>query len=178
MEEFNSIKPIGSIYENSFKKAKVSKLGGPTAKLVEIVAYCLNPNHFHLILKQNKDGGVSEFMKRLGEGYTWYFNNAHNRSGVLFQGKFKAVHISSNKQLLHISAYVNLNNKVHQLGGPTAKLVRSSWEEYLGKSKDGICNKKIILEQFKNSDEYKNFALNSLENMLESKKMLKEFSID
>lgn len=178
MQEFNSTKPIGSIYENSFVKTKYGQLGGRTAKLVEIVAYCLNPNHFHLILKQKKDGGVSEFMKRLGGGYAWYFNNAHNRSGVLFQGRFKAVHISSNEQLLHLSAYVNLNDKVHQLGGPAAKLVRSSWEEYLGEGELQICNKEIILEQFKNFDEYKNFASDSLKTILESKKLLKEFGID
>ena len=172
MTEFNTTNPIGSLYENSFHK-----LGGPTPKLerklLNVIAYCLNPNHFHLILEQLTDGGISEFMKRLGGGYTGYFNNKYKRSGVLFQGKFKAVHIDSNEYLLHVSAYVNLNDRVHklnyQLGGPTPK---SSWEEYIDEKNKGICEKKTVLEQFKNVDEYKKFALSSLELMLKRKEEL------
>ena len=120
MIEFNTVDPIGSLYENSFLQ-----LGGETPKfgekLVNIIAYCLNPNHFHLILEQLKDGGISEFMKRLAGGYTGYFNQKNDRSGSLFQGVFKDVHIDSNEYLLHASAYVNLNDRVHQLGGETPK---------------------------------------------------------
>ena len=84
IEEFNHLEPIGSIFLNSFnKKRKISK------KLVEIVCYCLNPNHFHFVLKPLVENGISEFMKRLNGGYTSYFNNRHKRNGVLFQGLFK-----------------------------------------------------------------------------------------
>ncbi|MFC1729752.1 transposase [candidate division KSB1 bacterium] len=171
IEEFNTTKPIGSIYENSFKINR-TQLGGPTpklGKLVEFVSYCINPNHYHFIVTQKKDGGISEFMKRLSGGYTSYFNNRHKRSGVLFQGKFKSVHINTNEYLLHLSAYVNLNNRVHQLGGRTTKLVRSSWDEYIGKgsSKEGIfCKKDIILDQFKTPVEYRRFAESSLNDIL------------
>jgi len=171
--EFNTIDPIGSLYENSFRE-----LGGSTAKLenglVNIIAYCLNPNHFHLIFEQLTDGGISELMKRLG-GYTWYYNNKHKRSGSLFQGKFKAVHIDSNEYLLHVSAYVNLNNRVHQLGGSTAKSIESmsSWGEYIDKKSKGICEKDVILGQFRSVGEYKDFALSSLEAIVEKKVELK-----
>ncbi|MEK7566889.1 MAG: transposase [Patescibacteria group bacterium] len=165
---FNSPDPIGSIYEMSFEQN--NKLGGRTAKLdklVEFVAYCLNPNHYHFILRQLRDGGISEFMKRLG-GYTWYFNNRHKRVGPLFQGRFKSVHVDSNDYLLYLSAYVNLNYHAHQLGGATAKLVRSSWMEYLGE-KSGFCKKDIVLGQFNTTMEYKNFAEESFESILEKK---------
>ncbi len=174
MIEFNTVPPIGSLYENSFLQ-----LGGETPKsgekLVNIIAYCLNPNHFHLILEQLTDGGISEFMKRLG-GYTGYFNKKHERSGSLFQGVFKDVHIDSNEYLLHVSAYVNLNDRVHQLGGETPKLVESmsSWGEYMDKGIKGICEKEIILGQFKNVSEYKEFALSSLEAILKRKEDLKD----
>jgi len=174
MVEFNTIDPIGSLYENSFLQ-----LGGSTAKLkkelVNIIAYCLNPNHFHLILEQLVDGGISEFMRRLSGGYTWYFNNKHKRSGSLFQGRFKAVHVDSNEYLLHVSAYVNLNDRVHQLGGSTAKLVKSmsSWGEYTDKRIKGICEKDIILGQFKTIGAYKKFALSSLESIVERKAELR-----
>lgn len=176
MVEFNAVDPIGSLYENSFLK-----LGGETPKsgerLVNIIAYCLNPNHFHLILEQVTDGGISEFMKRLSGGYTGYFNKKHERSGSLFQGVFKDVHIDSNEYLLHVSAYVNLNDRVHQLGGETPKLVESmtSWGEYLDKKVRGICDKGIVLEQFKNIDEYEEFALSSLDSILKRKEELKDF---
>jgi len=175
MVEFNTVKPIGSLYENSFLQ-----LGGETPKLgeklVNIIAYCLNPNHFHLILEQLVEGGISEFMKRLGGGYTGYFNKKYTRSGSLFQGVFKDVHIDTNEYLLHVSSYVNLNDRVHQLGGETPKLVRSmsSWGEYTDKRIKGICEKDIILGQFKNIKEYKKFALSSLETIVKRKAELKD----
>ena len=181
MVEFNTIDPIGSLYENSFLQ-----LGGETPKLgeklVNIIAYCLNPNHFHLILEQLVDGDISEFMKRLGGGYTGYFNKKYERSGSLFQGVFKDVHIDSNEYLLHVSAYVNLNDRVHklgnQLGGETPKLVRSmsSWGEYTDKRIKGICEREIILGQFKNIKEYKKFALSSLETIVKRKEELRYIS--
>jgi len=171
--EFNAVDPIGSLYENSNRLR-----GGSTAteseKLVNIIAYCLNPNHYHLILEQLVDGGLSEFMRRLG-GYTWYFNNKYDRSGALFQGRFKAVHIGSNEYLLHVSAYVNLNDRVHFRGGSTATnfLSKSSWGEYVNKEIEGICEKEIILGQFKNIDDYRGFALSSLESIIQKKEELK-----
>lgn len=170
---FNSVDPIGSIYENSFKN-KSPKLGGETAKLnktkklIEYVAHCENPNHFHFIVKQLKDGGVIEVMKRLG-GYSWYFNNRYKRVGPLFQGPFKAIHINSNDYLLHLSAYVNLNYQTHQLGGPSAKLVRSSWDEYTKPKFPGFCKKDVVLDQFKNLKEYKEFAEDALSVVLEKR---------
>ena len=145
--QFNVIDPIGSLFENSFRK-KHGLLGSSTSKnadekLVNIVAYCLNPNHYHLLLQQVTEKGIEKFMQRLGTGYTKYFNNKYDRTGALFQGKFKAVHIDSNPYLLHVSAYVNLNNRVHQLGSSTSK---SSWDEYVKwEKKGGICKKDVIL---------------------------------
>jgi putative transposase len=181
MQEFNVIEPIGSLYENSFK---LSQLGGRTSKLadevedmplVEFIAYCLNPNHYHFILKQVAEKGIEKIMQKLGTGHTMFFNNKYERSGALFQGKFKAVHIDSNEYLLHVSSYVNLNDRVHQLGGSASKLVRSrsSWGEYTDKSIKGICEKNIILGQFESVDAYKKFALSSLESITKRKAELK-----
>ena len=143
MREFNTKKPIGSLFENSFRD-KI-KLGNPIAKLVDIVCYCLNTNHYHLMIRQRIDNGISEFMRRLGTGYTQSFNIKYKRTGALFQGKFKAIHIDSNEYLLCLSAYINLNNRVHRLKN---KEPRSSWNEYLS-GRDNLCAKKIILAQFK-----------------------------
>ena len=92
MEEFNVIEPIGSIYENFFRKNQLKKQGfeSPKEKLVNFICHCLNPNHYHFILEQLIDGGIEKFMHRLGLGYTKYFNQKYKRSGSLFQGTFKA----------------------------------------------------------------------------------------
>ena len=166
IEEFNVIKPIGSIFLNSFnKKAKNN------GKLVEIICYCLNPNHFHFILRQLVENGISEFMKRLSGGYTQYFNIQHKRNGVLFQGRFKSSHIDSDTYLRHVSAYINLNNRFH---GEPYKLSKSSWDEYLGKERNCICNSKIVLEQFKSRKEYKKFAEDSLRDIVKRKELEKD----
>ncbi len=167
--EFNTIKPIGSIYQNSFQLS--NSITKSDKKLVDIVAYCLNPNHYHLILIPLVEGGIEKFMQKFGIGYTRYFNEKYNRTGGLFQGKFKSSHIESNEYLLHVAAYVNLNDRVHQLSSRSTKLVRSSWWEYLGKvdGKKEVCNKDIVLGQFKNNKEYEKSAKESLMYILENR---------
>lgn len=178
MEEFNTLLPIGSLFENSYAKAKSIKqrtLGSRTTKLekplVKIVCYCLNPNHYHFILQQLVDNGISMFMHRLSGGFTRYFNIKYKRSGVLFQGKFKSVPIISNEKLLLTSVYVNLNDQIHNLKKGSSV---SSWIEYASKMHNGICAKDIILKQFKNIAEYKNYCKESIPVIIERKKQLKE----
>jgi len=114
-------------------------------------------------------------LQKIGNGYTKYYNNKHKRSGVLFQGKFKSVHIKSNDQLLHTSIYVNLNFRIHKIDKTMLKIVKSSWPEYIGDNKDNLCDKKDILSQFKNSAEYKDLALNILNDIIERKEEIKNF---
>ena len=178
MVEFNVIDPIGSIYAHSFQKsAKLSGLaskscpeGNEEEKLVEVVAYCLNQNHYHFILRQASERGVEKYMHRIGTGYTRYFNDKYERIGSLFQGTFKAIHIDSNEYLLHVSAYVNLNDRVHHLDGLSGLASKSSWDVYVGSGSvaNGVlCVKEIVLGQFRNPREYEEFALRSLRGTLE-----------
>jgi len=115
LKEFNCPEPVYSLYRMAQLPVEVKPLR--KGKLVEIVTYCLNPNHFHLILKQVAPNGVSEFMKRLGVGYTGFFNYKNKRSGVLFQGSYKLVHIKSTAHLLYLSAYVSDNYFIHGYSG-------------------------------------------------------------
>lgn len=77
--------------------------------LVDIMAFCLMPNHYHLLLRQREDKGITEFMRKLGIGYANYFNLKHERVGTLFQGRFKSVLISNDSQFLYIPHYIHLN---------------------------------------------------------------------
>lgn len=168
IDVFNSVEPIGSLYALSFAPLKLK-----SKKLVDVVVYCLNPNHFHFILKQKVSGGISEFMHRLSGGHSWYFNKKYKRGGSLYQGKFKAKHIKDNSYLLHLSTYINLNNNVHQLSGRAAKLVRSSWNEYTTGNK-GLCSRGVVLDQFKSCSEYAQFTINNLPEMLSKREGYRE----
>ncbi len=166
LESFNVVNPIGSLYQNSFKK------GGEKEKLVSIIAYCLNPNHFHLILTPLVDGGIPKFMQRIGTGYTRYFNERQNRNGVLFQGKFKSKHIDSNEYLLHAGVYVNMNN-IDEITGEKYELSKSSMNEYQT-GKNILCDTDIILEQFSSRDEYIKYAKELWQIICEKKNEMKD----
>ena len=92
-------------------------------QLVEVVSYCLLPNHFHIVLKERIEGGVSKYMQRIGIGYTMYFNEKNDRSGALFQGAFKSKHVETDQDLRQVISYVAYNNKIHNI--TDEKLFRS-----------------------------------------------------
>ncbi|MBP9752115.1 MAG: transposase [Candidatus Moranbacteria bacterium] len=77
--------------------------------LVAIGAYCLMPNHFHLLVKEVKEGGISLFMKKLLTAYAMYMNKRHERSGVLFQGRFKSEHVFTDNYFKYLYSYIHLN---------------------------------------------------------------------
>lgn len=79
--------------------------------LVEILTFCLMPNHYHLIVRQVSENGIPLFMKKLGDSYVGYFNQKHDRKGMgsLFQGRFKAVHVKTTEQLIYLAWYVFTN---------------------------------------------------------------------
>jgi putative transposase len=81
--------------------------------IVHIGAYCLMSNHFHLLAKEIVEGGISEFMHKLGTSYSSFFNGIHDRSGSLFQGRFKAEHAESDQYLKYLYSYIHLNPVKH-----------------------------------------------------------------
>lgn len=110
-EKFNfsdSLKGI-SIYERF-----------PKNPLVSIGAYCLMPNHFHILVTPMVNGGVSKFMQKLSTGYVMYFNQKYSRTGALFEGKFKSEHASTDKYLKYLFSYIHLN---------PVKLFQKDWKE-------------------------------------------------
>lgn len=129
-------------------------------RIVEIVCYCLMPNHFHFLLQQKRDGGITEFASKLTNSYTKYFNIKNRRVGPLFQGEFKSVYIETNEQLLHLSRYIHLNPLVDYVTKYLENYKWSSYIEYINSSINGACQKDIILNQFKSHNDYKQFVLN------------------
>ncbi|MBI5456382.1 transposase [Candidatus Kaiserbacteria bacterium] len=88
--------------------------------LVAIGAYVLMSNHFHILVKEIRDGGISAFMEKLQTGYASYFNRRHSRVGALFQGTFRAQHVDSDRFLKYLFSYIHLN---------PIKTIEPQWKE-------------------------------------------------
>jgi putative transposase len=86
----------------------VSQVDRPKT-LVDIGAYCLMSNHYHLLVHEKESGGISKYMLKLNTGYSMYFNKRHERSGSLFESRFKAKHVSDDSYLKYLFAYIHLN---------------------------------------------------------------------
>ena len=157
VKEFNTSKPTKSLKERVSKKSGVGPLE-KSSPLVSIVCYCFNPNHFHFILKQNVDGGISEFLKRLLGGYTTYFNKVYNRTGALFQGRFKSHLIKNDQYFLKIRPYVNINYLIHDIPEEKRHLVLASDREYDNLVFDLVSKKEAegILEFYGDNKKFKN----------------------
>ena len=145
-------------------------------KLVEIIAYCLNPNHFHFILKQISDKGIEKFMHKIGISHTKHYNDKYKRNGSLFQGTYKAIMIDSNEYLLYLSAYVNTNNFIHGYNDNN-NWKYSSLLDYLGKRDDGLVSKNVISDQFSKTEDY-NAYLKSNAEYIRDKKELQRYLIE
>jgi len=89
-------------------------------KLVEVLAFCIMPNHLHLLLRQLKEGGIIKFMLKLGAGYGGYFNRKYNHEGHVFQKRFTAVHIKNEEQLKTVFVYIHTN---------PISLIEPKWKE-------------------------------------------------
>ena len=138
-------------------KMKVLNLSKRKSPLVKIIAFALLPNHFHMILMPCTKGGVSIYLHKLCSIYARYFNKKYERSGVLFQGRFKAKEIVGNLSLPNVSVYVNLNFVHHKLNQDDP-LVKTSFNEYLAYPKGNLCTiPKIIFDEIKPLG-YKTFA--------------------
>jgi REP element-mobilizing transposase RayT len=160
MVELNNT-DVNANNRNSRNNGKENFVFGDGEKLVEVVAYCLLPNHFHFVLKQLIDGGISKYMQRLGSSYSTLFNQEYGRTGGLFQGKFKAKHISGDYSLPTVATYVNLNYKHHFIN-PKENLVKSSiFEYYDSEVGDKICSEKEVqkvMQMVGGVSEYKKYS--------------------
>lgn len=129
-------------------------------KKLSFMCYFLMPNHYHFLIKQVEDNGISDFMHNLNTSYTKYFNISHKRTGRLFEYTFKAVEIKTDEQLLHVSRYIHLNPLIANLVTNLEKYKWSSYLDYIGLRNGILCNKDFILNFFNDSPiQYKQFVL-------------------
>ena len=119
---------------------------------IKLLCYCLMPNHFHLLVKQQTADAMVELMRRLGNAYVRYFNERQGRQGPLFQGRYKAVLADSETYFLHLSRYIHRNPlELSRFGsGKLGEYPYSSYGEYLGKRTTPWISTDEIMTYFEN----------------------------
>jgi|SRR3989344_112788 len=140
--------------------------------LVDIGSYCLMPNHFHLLIREKNENGISLFMQKLTTAYTMYFNKKYERNGSLFQGTFKVRHIDTDNYLKYLFAYIHLNPiklieprwKEKKIGNITKarkfmeNYLYSSYSEYIGLDREqkAILTIETFPKYFKDGNDFRN----------------------
>lgn len=119
----NSTEPVhfGNLLDKYKGRSFLEMFSEPvTNPLVSVFGYCLMPNHYHLVLEQIAEDGIPAFMRKIGTGYSMYFNTKYEHGGVVFQGRYQSKHIDNDAYLRHIFSYVHLN---------PLELVAPNWKE-------------------------------------------------
>lgn len=130
----------------------------PDDPLVEVIAYCLMPNHFHILVRVVREHGLVTWIRRSTNSYTHIFNIRNDRVGPLFQGPYKAVHVESDEQLIHLSRYIHLNPVVARICEDAHTYRFSSMQHFNGSRKEAWIRPAIILNQFTSPDLYQSFV--------------------
>lgn len=128
---------------------------------IQLHAYALLPNHFHLLVRQDNEIDIYNFMNALGTRYSGYFNRKYKRVGPLFQGVYKAVLVETDMQLLHLSRYIHLNPARY-----SKILLPSSLNDYLGITNTAWVKTDYILNYFRKDDphsDYQKFISSALD---------------
>ncbi|NCO44468.1 hypothetical protein GW888_00105 [Candidatus Wolfebacteria bacterium] len=183
--EFNDENPtINLAYHFGQKQSKEVGLPKiervPRKLLIDLLIFCLMPNHFHLMIKQQKEGGITAFMRKLGTGYTNYFNKKYNRVGHLLQGKYKIVHANQESHFIHLPYYIHLNpldadfpewreRKIKNYK-KAMKFIEnyrwSSFQDYIGiKNFPSVTQREFLLKFFEGPAQYKKDVANWLKNI-------------
>lgn len=151
---------------------------------IELICYCLMPNHFHLLIKQSSSNSITNFMRALMNSYVSYFNKKYQRTGTLFEGKYKAVLVENEPQLLHLTRYIHLNPVSNtNTRSDLVEYKYSSYTEFMGKRSTSWIHPENILGFFKSSQKnstddilsYQSFVEDSVEDPMS---ILTSISID
>lgn len=156
------------------KSKFIEELVKSSKALVEVLCFCLMPNHLHFLLKNLSDNGINKFMSNFQNSYAKFFNTKTGRTGSLFQQNFKAVRIETDEQLIHVSRYIHLNPITAYLVKTIEELESyfwSSYPEYLKKEKVYFLKKDLVLDHFKSIKDYKNFVTDQVDYQRELNKI-------
>jgi len=138
---------VATIHISNFQDTLLKKLLSLEREdtLVYIGAYCLMPNHFHLLVKEKIEGGTSLFMQKLSTAYTMYYNRKYKKTGSLFGGRFKVKNLDSDQYLKYQYFYIHLN---------PISIIDAGWKN---NKITNIKNAKVFLNSYKYSS-YNDYA--------------------
>lgn len=169
--KFNDQNIINSTFYN-FKRAEnegIESNKKPRKLLVDIYAFCLMPNHYHLLLSQRLENGIAKFMHKINMGYSKYFNQKYKRKGTLFEGRYKSILVTKEPHFYHLPYYIHLNpldiefpewrdGKLRNYKQAIEFLNNYRWSshlDYLGiKNFPSITNRKFLIEVFGGEKKY------------------------
>jgi putative transposase len=140
-------------------------------KLVNVIAYCLMPNHYHFIATQLRKNGIRRFVQRFTNSYSHYFNIRNNQKGTLFENKFKTVRVEDQNQLIHLSRYIHLNPVTGYLVEDPADYDFSSYNFYLGHVASDLVDPSDVMVDFSSTKEYEDFVLDQKDYQRELKRI-------
>jgi len=146
-----------NIYTQMFKESDYQ---------VRILAYCFMPNHYHLLIQQLKDDGISNYISKTTNSFTRYYNLKNQRRGQVFLKDFKAVLVRSDEQLIHNSRYIHLNPYSSGLVTTPDELIKYRWSSfasYLGVRKDKLVQNQQVMSFFSSVKEYQDFVFDQAE---------------
>ena len=126
---------------------------------ITVISYCLMPNHYHFLLRQDGIQSVSSFIQSVFNSYTKSFNKAYHRTGTLFEGPFKAIAVETDAQLNHLCRYIHRNPLDAGLVSDLTDWPYSNYFEWLGKRAGTLYDANFVQDQFMNSDDYEHFVL-------------------
>jgi len=186
MEDLDYFRFIHDLFVfNNIDAVLPMEIQPPKRKLmVEILAFALMPNHFHLLIRQKEKEGIVKFMQKLGTGYTMYFNQKYERVGSLFQGRFKAVAVLKEKHFLYLPFYIHLNcldliepdwrnGKIENLKKAIKFLESYRWSSYLDyigkKNFPSVTQRQFLLKCFGEEKEYKKSTVEWLKEVNQEK---------
>jgi REP element-mobilizing transposase RayT len=162
----NDRQPV--FYERENYLFFLRRVGEYLSPVLDVVAYCLMPTHYHLVIgvRQTSDFSeesdvsvsVSRAMQRLGISFTKAMNKRYERTGALFQGGYRSKHVGKNEYLVHLSRYLHLNPVIDGLVERPEEWEFSSYREYVGLRDGTLPRPRIVLEQFTSARAYAEFV--------------------
>lgn len=146
-------------------KEEYLKISEGAKPLVEILAYAFMPNHYHFLLQQLSDKGVSTFISNFQNSFAKYINLKEGREGSLFKRPFKSKRITADEELVHVSRYIHLNPVTSYLieFKDLENYDHTSYSFYLGKKKPGLISIDKILQIFKSPERYEKFIFDQVD---------------
>lgn len=135
-------------------------------KVVDIYALCVMPNHYHILVKQNVDNGISDFIRKLQSSYAHYLNIKTKRAGSVYQSPFKGTLIENDEQFMHVARYIHINPLTSYILDKTDKLTNYIWNsyrDYIGIESRKFINTDKLLNYFNSTQEFIDFTLNQVD---------------